>query len=204
MSVGALDSDIMSAGLRTPSAAAAEPVSGGATTWTLEDLFTSHAADVYRTVARLLGPSAAAADIEDLVQEVFIAALRGLARFRGDSKPSTWLYGIACRIVLTHLRARGRLRRFLSAFDARPRPESVPSPQARLEVRDELREVWRALAEVPPKKRIVYVLHELEGVSGPDIARALEIPEATVWTRLHHARKALMEQLGRPTRRASS
>src|SRR5688572_9335750 len=62
---------------------------------TVEGLFRSHFADVYRVVGRMLGPSAPRSDIEDLTQQVFLAAHRGWDRFRGESKPSTWLYGIA-------------------------------------------------------------------------------------------------------------
>src|SRR3954463_15852731 len=60
---------------------------------------------VNATVYRILGP---ARDLDDLVQETFIAAFRGLARFRGDSRLSTWIDKIAVRIVFEHVRARGR------------------------------------------------------------------------------------------------
>jgi RNA polymerase sigma-70 factor (ECF subfamily) len=50
---------------------------------------------------------------------------------------------------------------------------------------------------VSPKKRVVYLMHEVEGLSGQEIALALEIPVATVWTRLHHARKELLKALER-------
>src|SRR5262245_33041720 len=72
----------------------------------LEALFRAHVEDVYRFVARQLGPGGDKAMIDDLTQEVFIAAGRSLPNFRGESKASTWLYTIASRTVLNHLESR--------------------------------------------------------------------------------------------------
>jgi len=159
----------------------------------LEGLFRSHADDVFRIVARLMGPGAGDADIEDVTQQVFVAAQRALPRFRGDSTPLTWLYGIATRVVLTHLRSIRRHRRLVGALEAVP-PASLDM-QRHVEQREELRRVWRVLMRIKPKKRVVFVLHEIEGRSGREIAEALEIKEATVWSRLHHARRELVAGL---------
>jgi RNA polymerase sigma-70 factor (ECF subfamily) len=68
-------------------------------------------------------------------------------------------------------------------------------PAAPQEVHLELEAVWQCLMRIHPRKRIVYVLFEVEGLSGREIAEALEIKEATVHTRLHHARRELMRML---------
>ena len=60
-----------------------------------------------------------------------------------------------------------------------------------------LRRVWRCLMQIKPKKRIVFVLHEIEGMSGPEIAEMLSASEATVRSRLHHARRELMALLAK-------
>src|SRR5262245_37099609 len=77
---------------------------------TLELLFRRHADDVHRIVRRLLGPAASAADVDDLIQQVFLAAHRALPQFRRDAATTTWIYGVASRTVLHHLRSRRRYR----------------------------------------------------------------------------------------------
>ena len=160
---------------------------------TLEGLFRAHAEDVHRIVRRLLGPAATEADVDDLVQQVFLAVHRALPKFRKESKTSTWIYGIASRTVLHHLRGRRRYQVMVSRLEEEPWP--VERPEPKLESRDELRRVWRCLMRIHPKKRVVFVLHEIEGLSGPEIAEMLEVNEATVRSRLHHARRELMAAL---------
>ena len=167
----------------------------GAERLTLDGLFRAHADDVHRIVSRLLGLGATEADVDDLVQQVFLAVHKSLPGFRGESKPSTWIYGIASRTVLHHLRGRRRYRIMMERLEERPWPIERPEPQ--LESRDELRKVWRCLMRIKPKKRVVFVLHEIEGMSGPEIAEMLEINEPTVRSRLHHARRELMAELAR-------
>lgn len=158
---------------------------------TLEAVFREHAGDVYRVVARLLGPGASSADVEDLTQQVFITVQRVLPTFRGESKLSTWIYGIATRVVLNQLRSWRRRRQMIDALAVLP-AEAMPDPERSAANKQELLLVWRCLLKIKPKKRVVYVMHEIEGLSGPEIAEILEIPVATVWTRLHHARRELL------------
>lgn len=159
---------------------------------TLETLFRRHADDVHRMIRRLLGPGATEADVDDLVQQVFLHAHRALPRFRGESKTSTWLYGIATKTVLNFLRGRRRYRAMVERLDTAP---ALDRSDRRLEDRDELRRVWRCLLEIKPKKRVVFVLHEIEGLSAPEIAAMLDVGEPTVRSRLHHARRELMALL---------
>jgi RNA polymerase sigma-70 factor, ECF subfamily len=164
---------------------------------TIEALFKDHVGDVHRIVASLLGPGAARADVEDLTQQVFLAAHRGLPDFRGEAKPTTWLYAIASRIVLTHLRGFRRQRRMREALEAEmraPRPEPA-SAEERLEHQMELKRVWSCLLRINPKKRLVFILHEIEGLGGKEIAEVLDLKESTVYTRLHHARRELVARL---------
>jgi RNA polymerase sigma-70 factor (ECF subfamily) len=165
---------------------------------TVEHLFRSHVDDVYRVVARLLGPGAPRADVEDLTQQVFLTAHRALPRYRGEGKPMTWLYGIAARVVMGHRRSRARQRRLHEAFEAEPSRADGGNPEADAARAQALARAWEHLMAIAPKKRTVYVLHELEGVPGAEIAQALGIPEATVWTRLYHARRELAAVAARP------
>ncbi len=161
-------------------------------TMTIDQLVRQHGARVYRMVASLLGPGASDADVQDIAQDVFLGAHRALPRFRGDSKVETWLYGIASRTVLMHLRSWRRRRRLKQAVEAEPIVERSADLERTVAERAELVRVWRCLLQIPAKKRVVYVLYEVEGLTGKEIADALEINEATVRTRLYHARKELM------------
>ena len=159
---------------------------------TMEEVFRLHADDVYRLVARLLGPGADRADIEDLGQQVFMALHVALPKFRGDSKLSTWVYAVTSRVVYRELRNRTRHRRMVDRLE--PPPPSEPVQEIRLE----LAQVWRCLMRIDPKKRMVFVLHDIEGLSGPEIAEVLSIKPATVHTRLFYARRELMRALEAP------
>lgn len=159
----------------------------------LEQLFRRHFDDVYRIVASLLGPGAGAADVEDLTQQVFLAAHSALPRFRGDSKTTTWLYGIASKVVLTHLRGRRRRDRLREALEAAAQLDrNAPGPDDEVHQRRELLRVWQILMRIAPKKRMVFILHEVEGLPGAEVARVLDIKIGTVWTRLYHARRELV------------
>jgi RNA polymerase sigma-70 factor, ECF subfamily len=157
-----------------------------------DDVFRDHAARVHRMVASLLGPGASDADVQDLTQEVFFTVHRSLDRFRGESKVETWLYGIASNTVLMFLRSWRRHRRLVNALEAEPiYSKRADGEQATLQ-KDEVVRVWRCLMKIAPEKRVVFVLYEVEGFSGKEIADTLGINEATVRTRLFHARRELI------------
>ena len=160
----------------------------------------------FATKARVGGASLFGPPLYGLgVAGLLCAALyhRALPRFRGESKVTTWLYGIATKTVLMHLRSRRRHRRLVEALEvsAMIEPQHEESIERSVESRRELARVWRCLMRIKPKKRVVFVLHEIEGMSGKQIAQALDIKEATVWTRLFHARKELFEGLRRGQKR---
>ena len=143
-------------------------------------------------------------DAEDLVQEVFLTAFRTWDQFRGDSKVSTWLYTIASRACMKMQRRRvGEPKALASLDELMPKGEkrmaSVPGPdedplseQVRAEGRAA---VQQAIAELPEAFRMPIVLREIVGLSLADIGGILEIPEATVKTRLHRARLKLRQIL---------
>jgi RNA polymerase sigma-70 factor (ECF subfamily) len=98
--------------------------------------------------------------------------------------------------VLQRGRSAARLARFLGRFTGHS-PEPAPSPHELVtqnEIQDELSS---ALGSLATEKRVVLILAEVEGLSCAEIAQALGIPLGTVWTRLHHARRALRKQLER-------
>jgi RNA polymerase sigma factor (sigma-70 family) len=159
-------------------------------------LFDRYEPDVKRFVARL---GANASDVDDLVQATFLDVVCAARRFDPELPVKGWLFGIAATLVRRErrslARAAARLLRFASLATA---DEPAPTPAALLESDRELESFQRAFERLAPKKREVFALVVLEGMSGEDVAKALGIPVNTVWTRLHHARRELRAALGAP------
>lgn len=134
-------------------------------------------------------------ELEDLVQEVFVVAFRGLANFRHEAQLSTWLYRICVNVAFGRMRTRGRrpppiavadLEQATTQSSTTERPES---PDRALERRQDQARVYAALDRLPPKKRIVLYLHEIEGRDLTEIAYLVDSNPVTVRTRLFYARR---------------
>lgn len=148
-------------------------------------LFDRHFDFVYRTVRRLGTPDAEA---DDAAQETFWVAWRKLEGF-AEGRLSTWLYRIAANVVSGRHRRRRVREAVLGLLGRAGEPPPPPGPDAALEGRDAQTAVAKVLARMAPKKREVFALFELEGLSGEEIAERVGCPVDTVWTRLFHARK---------------
>jgi RNA polymerase sigma-70 factor (ECF subfamily) len=153
-----------------------------------ERLFLRHRSPMTGLVYRMLGPSP---ELEDLVQEVFIQVLRSLGSFRDEARFSTWLYRVALNVVLMHRRASGRRPRLVEEEHAAPAVDGAPSAHEVLETRQRVAAFYALLARLSDKKRTVYVLHELEGLTPARIAEVVQAPVLTVRTRLFYARREL-------------
>jgi RNA polymerase sigma-70 factor (ECF subfamily) len=130
------------------------------------------------------------AEVEDAAQEVFIEVFRYLPSFRGDAQLSTWLYRLCisrAHQVRRRARTRESLRRFLLLAPAQAAPEPPGLGEAQAQ-----RKIERALSALSQKLRAVFVLYELENVPGKQVAEILRCPEATVWRRLHEARRSFL------------
>ncbi len=150
------------------------------------ELFERTVDDVHRILYRLAGP---AEDLADLVQEVYLALWRVLPGFREESAFSTFLFGICLKVAKKRGRTWLRWRRLREAATREP-VEPSERPDERVARAQQAAAVRRALGRLSFKLRTVLVLYEMEGLSGREIAKKLGIPEKTVWTRLHSARKA--------------
>jgi RNA polymerase sigma-70 factor (ECF subfamily) len=165
-------------------------------------VFESHGAALRRYVLGLVGDRATA---EDLSQEAFLRAHRGLDGLQDPGKLVPWLYRIATNLCRDHLRQASR-RAAAGAVDERmgdgsdpadPEPADQDSP--RLDLLFEQSEmsacVQAYLDELPEAYRAVIVLYDLEGLSGPEIARTLGCSPGAVKVRLHRARARLRAAL---------
>jgi len=151
-------------------------------------LFIQHRDHVARVVYRMLGPSA---DLEDLIQEVFVQVFRSLKDFKAESKFSTWLHRVTVNVVLMHRRhAKSR-----PVFDVLPLldPADNQRPKADEEFarQERIAAFYRLLNRLSEKKRTVFILHEIEGLSPTEIANTVNAPALTVRTRLFYARREL-------------
>jgi RNA polymerase sigma-70 factor (ECF subfamily) len=156
-------------------------------------LFVRHRSDVARLVYRMLnGPS----DLDDVVQEVFVQVFRSLKDFRGQSKFSTWLHRVTVNVVLMHRRsARSRPVFTEEAPNELVADEGQSLPDEDADRRERMRAFQRLLARLADKKRVVFILHELEGLSPAEIADVVGAPVLTVRTRLFYARRELEAML---------
>src|SRR6185295_8089 len=157
----------------------------------LGEVYDQHHQAVRAFAGRLVGDSAAA---EDLVHEVFVSLPRAARRFRGDSPLRSFLIGIAIQHARHHVRSASRRRSALARLSSEPE-RSVRSPEAAAEESGLLEAVQRALDELPLDQRVAFVLCDVEERSSVEAAELVRAPEATVRTRLFHARKKLRAAL---------
>jgi RNA polymerase sigma-70 factor, ECF subfamily len=156
-------------------------------------LFERHHGRIFATCARMLANKT---DAEDAVQHTFLEAWRCLPTFEGRSRFTTWLTRIA---IFTCLGTRRRMSRIsyddhaedqVGADNAQwASPIMAPDDSASHFARKKA--VEEILRRVSPKKRAVLVMADFEGMTAPEIGEILGVPDATVRTRLFHARKEL-------------
>lgn len=147
-------------------------------------LYVAHAGELRQAMSRL----APTLDADDLLQELFLIVIaKPDALLRADS-PRAWLYGVAVKLAATRARS-AKVRRFFGLDAAGQVSSHVDAPGRTLEQRDAQRAVLAALDSVSTVRREAFVLFELQGLSGEEVAQALGIPLKTVWTRLFHARR---------------
>lgn len=156
-------------------------------------LFDRHRGDVARLVYRMVGPRA---EIEDLIQEVFVQVHRSLRDFRGEARFSTWLHRVTVNVVLMHRRSE-KSRPVLTEELPTGSVEDANSilPDVEVERRKRIAAFFELIAEIADKKRVVFVLHDLEGKAPSEIAEIVDAPILTVRTRLFYARRELEEKM---------
>lgn len=135
-------------------------------------------------------------DVEDAVQQVFLEAWRSMGRFEGRSLFSTWLTKIAIHTCLSFHRKAGRVllnnHEELDPYDYATtviwgEGQRIPDEEVFLGERKMM--VNKLLERMTPKKKMVFVMSDMQGMTAPEISSLLKIPDATVRTRLFHARR---------------
>jgi RNA polymerase sigma-70 factor (ECF subfamily) len=160
----------------------------------LEQIYERHADFVWRTLRRL---GVADGEARDATHEVFLIVHAQLGRFEGRSSLNTWLFTI-CRSVARDFRRRER-----SFAQLWPKGELDEEIDLRADVgravehHEQLAELERILDTLSSEQRNVFILFEIEKLTGEELAEALQIPLGTVYSRLQLARKAFREELER-------
>lgn len=166
-------------------------------TLTVSDLYKLHADFVWASLHRL---GVRSADVPDMTQEVFLVVHRRLDSWDPQSRMTTWLFGICLKV------AAGYRRR---AWFRRERPGEAPdaaspgTPEEDTLAADARRRLSLVLDTLPPDRRAIFVMFELEERSCAEIAELFGVPVGTVHSRLHAARKDFQKGLERVRARAA-
>lgn len=180
-----------------PLSAPPDPPSSGLRTEVLPDqsnfptLYEEYFPLVWRTARRMGVPPAS---LDDVCQEVFLAIHRRLPYFTGASSVRTWIFGFVLNIVQVHHRSQRRKSVSHRAVGELLDPDTLTdnsqaSADERMRSAEAVRMARLALEEIPPEKRAVFVMAELEGLTAGEIARGLDINVNTVYARLRSARR---------------
>jgi RNA polymerase sigma-70 factor (ECF subfamily) len=129
---------------------------------------------------------------DDLGQETFLRAYRGLEHFEGRARFSTWVYRIAYNVFLNY---KTRTKQFGSLPDGMLERRAAPVDERAPERHDLRHDLDLAMANLPERYRAVITLYYLRELSYPEIAECLDLPLGTVKTHLHRAKRLLREEL---------
>jgi RNA polymerase sigma-70 factor (ECF subfamily) len=162
-------------------------------------VYAEHFPFVWRSVRRLgVDPSA----VDDVVQEIFLVVHRRLPEFEARASTKTWLFGIVLRVVRAHRRTLKRKPAQLGGTgsvdaDMDAMKDGAHGPHEKAAEREAVRVLHAILDELDDEKREAFVLAELEQLTVPEIAEALETNVNTVYSRLRAARREFDESVAR-------
>lgn len=160
------------------------------------ELMNHYETRVYRFLLRM---TRSTEDALDLSQETFLRVYRSLSLFKNQSAFSTWIFSIAHHLCVDHARKQARKKRFtfhsVDEEDALALPDTNPTPDAVAENKLLASEIDRALSEITPDLREIFLLREVSGLSYAEIAETLELELGTVKSRIARARVALQKEL---------
>jgi RNA polymerase sigma-70 factor (ECF subfamily) len=155
-------------------------------------LFDRYGADVRNLLLRL---GVNARDVDDLTQDTFLDSIVAAAGFQRGGSVRSWLFGVAVIVMRRHRRSIGRMLKRVERWAAQRVEPRVATPDDELEWVEAAARGQRALSQLSAKKRDAFVLVVIEELSGDEAASALGVSVATLWTRVHYARRELMRHL---------
>lgn len=165
---------------------------GDAVCW--ERLYLSYRRVAGRALYRILGRCD---EIEDLVQTVFVRVLKGLPGFEGRSRFSTWVSAIATNVAMEYLRKAKKHRVVLDERTPEELVDDRPAPDREAVRSEEIAHLQRCLQKLTHRKRNVLLMHDFLQIPTHEIAFMMDIPKATVRTRLFHARREMARRMAR-------
>ncbi|MDB4988620.1 MAG: polymerase sigma factor RpoE [Myxococcaceae bacterium] len=156
----------------------------------LRELFEEHGSFVCRSLRRL---GIAEADLDDMLQEVFLVVYQRLSDYEERDKARSWLYSICTRIA--HAQRRRLVRRRENVTSELPEGHAAATQQQSAEDREALVLGQRLLALLSAEQREVFVLYEVEDMTMQQIADAVKCPLQTAYSRLYKARERIGREL---------
>ncbi|WP_283508705.1 RNA polymerase sigma factor [Rhodococcus sp. G-MC3] len=156
-----------------------------------EQIVSHYGPEMLRYARNMLSDEGAA---EEVVQDAFVAAWKGLDTFRGDSKLRTWLFSMVSHKVVDHRRRRSMAPAEDWVFERRSTDSNV-DPEKRASSDDFMRDLGKALTELPYRQRACWLLREVEGMTHPEIGQIMTLSAGAVRGQLLRARATLSERL---------
>jgi RNA polymerase sigma-70 factor (ECF subfamily) len=164
----------------------------------IETLVGEYYAYIRRLALTILddGSPEAVAEADDAAQETFITAQRALAGFRGRASLKTWLTAIAVNTCRARLRKRKLRQTLQSTLRGLHLAQRLASPEETAVQNETRRHLWQAVDSLDEKHRLPVILRYVHELTVPEIAASLGTNDGTIHSRLHYARKALLDRLG--------
>lgn len=156
-----------------------------------EQIVARYGPEMLRYARNMLSDEGAA---EEVVQDAFVAAWKGLDSFRGDSKLRTWLFSMVSHKVVDHRRRKSMAPAEDWVFERRS-TDSNADPEKRATNDDFMRDLGLALSELPYRQRACWLLREVEGMTHPEIGQIMTLSAGAVRGQLVRARATLSERL---------
>ena len=154
-------------------------------------LVQTYETSVYRLALRMCGN---AHDAEEVAQEAFMAAWKGLPSFRGESKFSSWLYQLTTNEAINFLRKEKR-HRAVTPLEDEMEPATGDTAQQAAEAKELQQALQQALDALTPEHRQIFLLRQMRQLSYEEIGRLLGLESGTVKSRLNRAKKQLRQIL---------
>ncbi|RHW41518.1 RNA polymerase sigma factor [Neobacillus notoginsengisoli] len=159
----------------------------------ISEWFQQYSHDVYNFLIYYTGKR----DVEDLVQETFIKALKGLERFNYNSSPKTWLFTIARNLAIDDARKKkNRIWDKITRFEQQPEGVDSETPETIFEANEQAEELLAAIQKLKQNYREVVILRGIKELSVAETAAVLNWTEDMVRTNYHRALKVLRNQRG--------